>query len=88
VVKRESEKKARGKGEEPQAKEKGNGAGCEPYTFVVYVSGPVFKYDVSGRDFEEIYRAGMQLLNRDLAKYQGKVNIERIEIAKLSGLWF
>jgi hypothetical protein len=72
----------------PQAKEKGNGAGREPYTFVVYVSGPVFKYDVSGRDFEEIYHAGMSLLKRDLVKYEGKVNIERIEIAKFSGFWF
>jgi translation initiation factor 2 alpha subunit (eIF-2alpha) len=54
----------------------------DPYTLVAYVSGPVYKIDVSAKSFDEAYATGMRMLNKELDKYKGKVELNKIEVEK------
>ena len=57
----------------------------DPYTFVAYVTGPVYKFDVSARDFDEAYGMAMGMLKEQIKKYDGKVKIERIDLSIFEG---
>ena len=60
----------------------------DPYTLVAYVTGPVYKVDVSARDYEEACAMAMGVLKDRLKKYEGKVRIDRVELAKFTGDYF
>jgi len=60
----------------------------DPYTLVAYVSGPVYKIDVSARSFDEAYEMAMTTLKNQLEKYGEKVRIDRIELARFPDDYF
>jgi translation initiation factor 2 alpha subunit (eIF-2alpha) len=52
----------------------------DPNTLVAYVSGPVYRIDVSAKSFDEAYAMAMTTLKNQLEKYGEKVRIEKIEL--------
>ena len=60
----------------------------DPYTLVAYVSGPVYKIDVSAKSFDEAYAMAMTTLKNQLEKYGEKVRIEKIELARFPDDYF
>lgn len=60
----------------------------DPYTFVAYVTGPVYKFDVSARSFDEAYSLATGLLNNEIEKFKGEVKIEKIHLAKFGDDYF
>jgi translation initiation factor 2 alpha subunit (eIF-2alpha) len=60
----------------------------DPYTLVAYVSGPVYKIDVSAKSFDESYAMAMTTLKNQLEKYGEKVRIEKIELARFPDDYF
>jgi translation initiation factor 2 alpha subunit (eIF-2alpha) len=60
----------------------------DPYTLVAYVSGPVYRFDVSAKDFDEAYKLTNEMLMRALEAYGGRVQIERIELERFSDKYF
>lgn len=60
----------------------------EPYGFVAYVSGPVFKYEVPATNFDNAYATGMRMLNNQLKEYGPRVRVEKIELMKFPEIDF
>lgn len=52
------------------------------YTFVAYVSGPVYKFDVSARSFDEASSLATGLLNNEIERFKGEVQVDKIYLAK------
>ena len=60
----------------------------EPYKFTAFVTGPLIEYEISGRDFEEVYATGMGLLRKHLEKYKGPVEVNKVEVLRYTDLPF
>jgi hypothetical protein len=60
----------------------------EPYKFTAFVTGPLIKYEISARDFDEAYRTGIGLLLKQLEDYRGEVVIEKVEVLRYTDLPF
>lgn len=60
----------------------------DPYILVAYVSGPVYKFDVSARSFDEAYSLATGLLNAEIEKFKGEVGIEKIHLARFGDDYF
>lgn len=60
----------------------------ETYKFTAFVSGPMIEYELQGRDFDEIYATGMSLLQGQLKKYEGKVELSKVEVLRHTDLPF
>jgi translation initiation factor 2 alpha subunit (eIF-2alpha) len=52
----------------------------EPYTLLAYVTGPVYKIDVSAKSYDEACSKAMKFIEKELVKYNGEVKIDKIEL--------
>ena len=60
----------------------------ETYEFTAFVSGPLISYRIKASDFEEAYGTGLRILKDQLKKYEGKVEIGKIEVARWADIPF
>jgi len=54
----------------------------ETYEFTAFVSGPLIRYEITAKDFDEAYGTGMSLLMKQMERYKGKVEIGKIQVER------